>query len=337
MFCTNGSAVAFSRLKNGYLRPSVSSTAVTSCMSRTTHGRADQNAAHDLRASMTPETESEMSRTKSKAVPNPIPPRPQLTSHQSSSLPSTPYQHPRDIPFRPGSPNEQDMLSASPRSTHSESTHSLPSLRKVTNGCRFETGLAFAKRRFLYSLGVEKLESEKPSKERLDEHLENNLTRDITELYNKLFPTVDSERRRVQLVEKLEDLFNRRWPGHSIKVNVFGSTGNNLGTNESDVDICITTDFKELEHVCLLAEVLAENGMERVVCVSSAKVPIVKIWDPALQLACDMNVNNPVALENTQMIKTYVEIDPRVRPLALIVKYWTRRRLLNDAGMCHWC
>lgn len=71
--------------------------------------------------------------------------------------------------------------------------------------------------------------------------------------------------------------------------------------------------------------------MERVVCVP-AKVPIVKIWDPELQLACDMNVNNTLALENTHMIKAYVEIDDRVRPLAMIIKHWTKRRVLNDAG-----
>lgn len=73
--------------------------------------------------------------------------------------------------------------------------------------------------------------------------------------------------------------------------------------------------------------------MERVVCVSHAKVPIVKIWDPELKLACDMNVNNTLALENTRMIRTYVEVDERVRPLAMSVKHWTKRRILNDAAL----
>jgi hypothetical protein len=72
--------------------------------------------------------------------------------------------------------------------------------------------------------------------------------------------------------------------------------------------------------------------MKEVICVSNAKVPIVKILDPELNLACDMNVNNTMALENTRMIKTYVEIDPRVRPLAMIIKHWTKRRIVNDAG-----
>jgi hypothetical protein len=75
------------------------------------------------------------------------------------------------------------------------------------------------------------------------------------------------------------------------------------------------------------------EGFENIVCISAAKVPIVKVWDPKLKLACDMNVNNTLALENTRMIRTYVEIDPRVRQLAMLVKYWTRRRKINDAGM----
>ena len=75
--------------------------------------------------------------------------------------------------------------------------------------------------------------------------------------------------------------------------------------------------------------------MERVVCIPAAKVRIVKVWDPELQLACDINVNNVAAIENTRMIKTYIQLDDRVRPLAMIIKYWTKRRILNDAGKFH--
>ena len=77
----------------------------------------------------------------------------------------------------------------------------------------------------------------------------------------------------------------------------------------------------------------ALDGMERVVCIPQAKVRIVKVWDPELELACDMNVNNVAALENTRMIRTYIQIDDRVRPLAMIIKHWTKQRLLNDAGI----
>jgi DNA polymerase sigma len=79
------------------------------------------------------------------------------------------------------------------------------------------------------------------------------------------------------------------------------------------------------------------DGMEKVVCIPQAKVRIVKIWDPVLKLSCDMNVNNTPALENTRMIKTYIQIDERVRPLAMIIKHWTKQRILNDAGKSYVC
>ena len=80
------------------------------------------------------------------------------------------------------------------------------------------------------------------------------------------------------------------------------------------------------------ADTFFTEGMEKVVCIRSAKVPIVKIWDPELHLACDMNINNTLALENTRMVRTYVEIDERVRPLIMVVKYWTKMRVINEAG-----
>lgn len=76
----------------------------------------------------------------------------------------------------------------------------------------------------------------------------------------------------------------------------------------------------------------AIDGMEKVVCRASAKVPIIKLWDPELELACDINVNNPLALDNTRMIKTYVQIDERVRPAAGAGEMRERRGRGRDGG-----
>ncbi|KKZ67149.1 hypothetical protein EMCG_07171 [[Emmonsia] crescens] len=280
-----------------------------------------------------PNTSSEMAWAIPADLSRHIPPRPTFASQHSSSLPSTPYQHPRDLQFVSRSPSP-NRGSSSPRSTHSESTHLLPSLRRPYGGCKYETGMAHFRRRIPYSLGSELLPKELgPLKEHLDPADEKNLTGDMRELYDRLLPSEESEQRRLKFVNKLENLLNKQWPGNNIRVRVFGSSGNKLCSSDSDVDICITTTYKELEKVCILADFLAKSGMERVVCVSHARVPIVKIWDPELRLACDMNVNNTLALENTRMIRTYVEIDERVRQLAMIVKYWTKRRILNDAAL----
>jgi DNA polymerase sigma len=162
---------------------------------------------------------------------------------------------------------------------------------------------------------------------------DEKLSGDMRELYDRLLPSQESMDRRRVFVKKLEDILHTEWPGNEFKVHVFGSSGNMLFTSESDVDVCIQTPMHKLEEMHMLAEALAKHGMEKVVCVPGAKVRIVKIWDPELNLACDMNVNNTLALENTRMIKTYVQVDERVRPLAMIIKYWTKQRILNDAAL----
>jgi DNA polymerase sigma len=87
-----------------------------------------------------------------------------------------------------------------------------------------------------YSIGNEKLEDGNLSeiKQKLTEDEDKTLTADIKDLYDRLLPTSQSETRREALVQKLEKLFNAEWPGHNIRVHVFGSSGNLLCTDESD-------------------------------------------------------------------------------------------------------
>ena len=243
------------------------------------------------------------------------------SSTKARSLPSTPSQRSQSPPRNRPSP-----ITSGPTRERS------PAYRRGMI-CKYETGMKQARRRVPYTLGPEKLDADpEGAAKKLSPKEEFRLTTGMRSLYQNLVPTEQSEDKRCRLVQKLERLLQERWPRQHIKVSVFGSTGNKLGTGDSDVDICITTDCKEIEHVCWIADLLARNGMERVVCVSSAKVPIVKVWDPDLQVACDMNVNNPIALENTELIRSYVAIDDRFRPLAMIIKYWAKRRILNDAG-----
>lgn len=276
-------------------------------------------------------------KSQTKAQPSPER-RPAQQPSLSVSEPATPFQRPQSRSEKRTSQSpEPSAKNGSPLSLPTDKSQTPPASRKHYGGCKYETGMARARRRVPYSLGPEPLEKVKSNlKTRLSHEEDEKLTADMRKLYEALQPTSESEQRRSRFIEKLHKILRGRWPTSSINVNVFGSTGNNLGTSDSDVDVCITTDCKEMEHVCSIADLLAKHGMERVVCVSSAKVPIVKLWDPELQVASDINVNNPLALENTELVRTYVSIDSRVRPLAMIIKYWAKRRILNDAGMCPW-
>ncbi|CAO3613552.1 unnamed protein product [Mucor hiemalis] len=154
----------------------------------------------------------------------------------------------------------------------------------------------------------------------------------MIKLYQELLPNKESHDRRVEFVKLMERLMNKEWPDNDIRAHVFGSSVNDLGTSSSDVDLCITTPWNGLRNVKVLAKLFRKSGMQHVVCVPRAKVPIVRLFDPELQLSCDINVNNTLALQNTKMIKTYVALDYRVRPLIMIVKHWTKERALNDAA-----
>ncbi|KAI1126149.1 hypothetical protein F5Y10DRAFT_216705 [Nemania abortiva] len=311
--------------------------------SQNCHGnRSSQSTTKADRVLITGKATHSKMPSKKPDVTHGLPPKPKtsVSSHlppHSNSVPSTPHQHARKFSFESREPSPNANPGHSPRSVYSETNSVLPSLRPLPprgGGCKYETGLKFSRRRIPYNIGTDPLEriDLNSVQSKLSKDDERKLTKDMRELYDRLQPTEAVESKRQKLVQKLEKLLNDTWPGHDIRVHLFGSSGNLLCSDDSDVDICIVTPWKELEGICMLADLLAKHGMERVVCVASAKVPIVKIWDPELELSCDMNVNNTLALENTRMIKTYVHIDERVRPLAMIIKYWTRQRILNDAA-----
>jgi hypothetical protein len=182
--------------------------------------------------------------TAAKMLPK-LPARPNPQHHhtsnfsvQSSSVPSTPHQHARKFSFESREPSPIATNNHSPRSAYSESNITLPS--KTTHhrrgGCRYETAMAHTKRRIHYSIGDAKLDTLDPQdvKSKLSEDEERILSTDMRELYDRLLPTPESEKKREKLVQKLEKMFNDAWPGKNTRVHVFGSSGNLLYTDESD-------------------------------------------------------------------------------------------------------
>ena len=73
--------------------------------------------------------------------------------------------------------------------------------------------------------------------------------------------------------------------------------------------------------------------MTKITCVHAKSVPIVKMTDPEPNMQCDLNVNNHVALKNTKMVRAYMELDSRARPVTMLVKHWTKRRVINEGKL----
>jgi hypothetical protein len=165
--------------------------------------------------------------------------RPNLSHQQSSSLPSSPYVHARKLSddYRSPSPIPSAAKVTSPRSARSESDSTLrqPGRSPFLSGCKYETGLAYSRRRIPYSLGGDMLgKASTPTKKQLNPDEEEKLSGDMRELYDRLLPSQESEDRRARFVRKLDKILNEQWPGNEIKVHVFGSSGNLLCTSDSD-------------------------------------------------------------------------------------------------------
>ncbi|KAJ1907755.1 hypothetical protein LPJ81_000546 [Coemansia sp. IMI 209127] len=162
--------------------------------------------------------------------------------------------------------------------------------------------------------------------------LEKTLTAQILHTYEtRLFPSAESIELKRAFIEKFATILTDEFPDLEVDIHVFGSSVNGLGTSRSDVDICLTTEHRELENVFLLNKALRKYGM-RTYCIPHARVPIVKAWDQELRVASDININSTIALHNTRMIQTFVAIDSRVRPFVMAIKHWTKCRELNDAA-----
>ncbi|ORY31743.1 hypothetical protein BCR33DRAFT_792064 [Rhizoclosmatium globosum] len=151
---------------------------------------------------------------------------------------------------------------------------------------------------------------------------------------------IDTQKRR-DFVIKIQTLVGIEWPDRDIQVHAFGYVlfifvREWSWIADSDVDLCFTTSWKDTQrgvsNMFVLAAFFKKYGMTRIYTVSKAKVPICKFYDPEFNLACDVNINNIIALRNTELIKSYVDMDDRVRPFIMVIKYWAKMRALNDAA-----
>lgn len=63
---------------------------------------------------------------------------------------------------------------------------------------------------------------------------DEKLTGNMSKLYRMLLPNPESDVRKEKFLVKLENMLNQKWPGNSIKLRIFGSSGNKLCSSESD-------------------------------------------------------------------------------------------------------
>ncbi|KAJ3202457.1 hypothetical protein HDU82_007347, partial [Entophlyctis luteolus] len=147
----------------------------------------------------------------------------------------------------------------------------------------------------------------------LSEDLEQSLTTEITNLCKELLPTKADVLRRIEFVEKIQHLIDREWLGFTDER--CGSLSNNT------MERSFAWNFKCICLGYIFPKPWNDKNMYRKQGKSTY-----------INLSCDINVNNVLALRNTALMKAYVDLDARVRPFITVVKHWAKQRMLNDAA-----
>ncbi|CAJ1401037.1 unnamed protein product [Effrenium voratum] len=154
----------------------------------------------------------------------------------------------------------------------------------------------------------------------------------------------------MKLPPRVEAIRDRILPAASevsplAQIYAFGSSVNGFGDENSDVDLVVdmgpaTPGDQRSWHGravdCLeaISDRLSEVEDVRVVEeVMTAKVPILKLKVEGVD--CDLSCNNLLPVFNTQLLRRYSELEPRVVELAGELKNWARKQGLHGAFNGH--
>ncbi|KAL3913252.1 MAG: hypothetical protein SGILL_006564 [Bacillariaceae sp.] len=182
----------------------------------------------------------------------------------------------------------------------------------------------------------------------------NQLSSSMGQLYQEFYFTADriiQQREKIrERTEKLVGMCNCFPPG--TKVAIFGSSANGFGSPKSDLDMCLqipngTSIVNEDDPtgavaMATLAKLFEDNGMHDVDTARlTARIPVIKFNCPRgnesdlqpgeeLLMECDLSMNNPLAVLNTSLLRTYAEINPVSRVMASVIKRWAKARDINN-------
>lgn len=150
-------------------------------------------------------------------------------------------------------------------------------------------------------------------------------------IYDSLIPPEEEKAKQKQLLTMLQKLVSKEWP--EARLYLYGSCANSFGVCKSDIDVCLAiqdANIDKSEVILKLADIFESDNLQDVQALTRARVPIVKLMDPATGISCDICINNVLAVVNTKLLRDYAQIDVRLRQLAFIVKHWAKSRGVNE-------
>ncbi|KAF9136425.1 hypothetical protein BGX30_011200 [Mortierella sp. GBA39] len=162
-------------------------------------------------------------------------------------------------------------------------------------------------------LHQQRLHQQQLHQQQLHQHIDAPHLADINLYLNKLklqAATADT-RRKVETLRQTLETTLRTYPRfRNAEVSLFGSFESGLSTLTSDADFTVSNLVGlTIEPIHNLAQALQLSGYGPIETVADARVPIVTFTGQGIR--CDMNINQPMGVFNSQLIHAYQKIDTR--------------------------
>ena len=173
-----------------------------------------------------------------------------------------------------------------------------------------------------------------PQSHRTLELRSQTLSTQIRDLCSKICPTPDQIQEKDLFLSRLQQSIDGVL--ENATVSPFGSAVNGFWTPNSDIDVCVQlpgcrTRASQIEALRRIASCLHSISSHYIEPRFTARVPIIH-WAPRKSgyLACDISINNSLAVVNSRLIGAYSAIDPRMVELGMVIKHWANARGIND-------
>ena len=163
------------------------------------------------------------------------------------------------------------------------------------------------------------------------------LSQSIWDYFQRNKETREQLERKIKLWKDIEPHLCSKM---DCELKVTGSTFTGYGGLESDVDMCLLTKTMNSSESMKLQQLSRAQVIIQKECSNylsgelvRAKVPVLKIKfqdtdDRTINV--DMTVDNYTAVRNTHLLFYYSQLDPRVRPLVMAVKWWAKKNGINE-------
>ncbi|PIN04400.1 Polynucleotide adenylyltransferase [Handroanthus impetiginosus] len=159
----------------------------------------------------------------------------------------------------------------------------------------------------------------------------NSLNDPFLAVFESLISADEEKIKQKQLLSILEKLVTQEWP--EARLHMYGSCDNSFGFSNSDIDISLAMENKDIDRGQLLlklADILKSKNFQNVKALPYARIPVLKFIDPVTGISCDICINNALAVVNTKLLRDYAQIDVRLRELVFIIKHWAKSRRVNE-------